>query len=77
MALGLTVCKSFIYDAFYSNDKMKAFFHGHSYTGNPIACSAACASLDLFDRIKQYMFQPKADSFSIDCWLSRVDTISS
>lgn len=49
MALGLTVCKSFIYDAFYSNDKMKAFFHGHSYTGNPIACSAACASLDLFD----------------------------
>lgn len=49
MALGLTVCKPFIYDAFYSNDKMKAFFHGHSYTGNPIACSAACASLDLFD----------------------------
>jgi len=49
MTLGLTVCKSFIYDAFYSNDKMKAFFHGHSYTGNPIACSAACASLDLFD----------------------------
>jgi len=58
MALGLTVCKSFIYDAFYSNDKMKAFFHGHSYTGNPIACSAACASLDLFDS------QPTQDNIS-------------
>lgn len=49
MALGVTVCQQHIYDAFYSDDKMKAFFHGHSYTGNPIACSAACASLDLFE----------------------------
>lgn len=49
MALGLTVCSQKIYDMFYSDDKMKAFFHGHSYTGNPIACSAACASMDLFD----------------------------
>lgn len=49
MALGATLCRQFIYDAFYSNDKYKTFFHGHSYTANPIACAAALASLDLFE----------------------------
>ncbi len=45
--LGATACKQFIFDAFISNDKMKTFFHGHSYTGNPVTCAAALASLDL------------------------------
>lgn len=45
--LGLTTCSQEIYDAFYSDDKSKALFHGHSFTANPIACSAALASLDL------------------------------
>ncbi len=49
MPLGVTSCAEFIYSAFISNDKMKTFFHGHSYTANPTACSAALASLDLFD----------------------------
>ncbi len=49
MPLGVTSCAQFIYDAFLSDDKMKTFFHGHSYTANPTACSAALASLDLFD----------------------------
>ncbi len=49
MPLGVTSCAKFIYDAFLSDDKMKTFFHGHSYTANPTACSAALASLDLFD----------------------------
>lgn len=47
MPLGLTTCSQKIYDAFYSDDKSKALFHGHSFTANPIACSAALASLDL------------------------------
>lgn len=50
MPLGATSCTQFIYNAFLSNDKMKTFFHGHSYTANPTACSAALASLDLFDK---------------------------
>jgi len=47
MALGLTTCIQQIYDAFLSDDKLKTLFHGHSYTANPVACSAALASLDL------------------------------
>jgi adenosylmethionine-8-amino-7-oxononanoate aminotransferase len=50
MALGATVCTQEIYDAFFSDDKSKTFFHGHSYTANPIACAAANASLDLLLR---------------------------
>jgi adenosylmethionine-8-amino-7-oxononanoate aminotransferase len=49
MPLGVTSCADFIYEAFISDDKMKTFFHGHSYTANTTACSAALASLDLFD----------------------------
>lgn len=48
MALGITSCTQHIYDAFLSDDKLKTLFHGHSFTANPIACSAALASLELF-----------------------------
>ncbi|MEQ7800557.1 adenosylmethionine--8-amino-7-oxononanoate transaminase [Pedobacter sp. ASV1-7] len=47
MPLGVTTCNQEIYDAFYSNDKTKALFHGHSFTASPLACSAALASMDL------------------------------
>ncbi len=49
LPLSLTVCKSFIYDGFLSNDMTKTFYHGHSYTANPIGCAAALASLDLLE----------------------------
>ena len=48
MALGLTTCTQQIFDAFLSDDRLKTLFHGHSYTANPVACSAGLASLDLF-----------------------------
>jgi adenosylmethionine---8-amino-7-oxononanoate aminotransferase len=48
MALGLTTCSQQIYDAFLSDDRLKTLFHGHSFTANPVACSAALASLDIF-----------------------------
>jgi adenosylmethionine---8-amino-7-oxononanoate aminotransferase len=47
MPLGVTVCNEKIYEAFYSSDKTKTFYHGHSYTANPLACAAAVASLEL------------------------------
>jgi len=47
MALGATSATAQVYNAFLSDDKSKMFLHGHSYTGNPLACVVAKASLDL------------------------------
>jgi len=47
MPLGVTACSQKIFDAFLSTDVNKTFFHGHSYTANPLACEAACANLEL------------------------------
>lgn len=52
MALGVTACTQKIYNAFVSDDKLKTFFHGHSFTANPLACTAATASLDLIEKEK-------------------------
>lgn len=39
-----------VYDAFYDDyETLRAFLHSHSYTGNPLACGVALATLDLFD----------------------------
>ena len=43
-----TTCTQEIYNAFLSNEKSKMFFHGHSYTGNPLGCAAGIASLEVF-----------------------------
>ena len=50
LPLGATVATEHIYEAFLSDDRTKAFFHGHSFTANPLACAVAVASLDLFAR---------------------------
>jgi adenosylmethionine---8-amino-7-oxononanoate aminotransferase len=47
MALGVTASTERVFEAFLSDDKRKTLFHGHSFTANPLACSAALASLDL------------------------------
>lgn len=49
LPLGVTAATENIFDAFRSEDRTKTFFHGHSFTANPIACAAALASLELFD----------------------------
>lgn len=47
MPLGVTACTKKIYEAYLSDDRKKTFFHGHSFTANPLACTAAIASLEL------------------------------
>ena len=47
MALGVTSCTQEIYEAFLSEDRKKTLFHSHSFTANPLACTAGLASLDL------------------------------
>lgn len=45
--LGATTCNHKIYEAFLSADRTKTLFHGHSFTANPLACTAALASIEL------------------------------
>ncbi|MEO9003353.1 MAG: adenosylmethionine--8-amino-7-oxononanoate transaminase [Ginsengibacter sp.] len=52
MALGVTACTQNIYDAFVSDDKTKTLFHGHSFTANPLACTAGIASFELIQKKK-------------------------
>jgi adenosylmethionine-8-amino-7-oxononanoate aminotransferase len=47
MPLGATIVTPAVYEAFLSEDRTRTFFHGHSFTANPLACAVACASLDL------------------------------
>ena len=49
LPLGATACTSAIHEAFVSTDRTRTFFHGHSFTGNPIVCAAAVASLEVFE----------------------------
>jgi adenosylmethionine-8-amino-7-oxononanoate aminotransferase len=44
-----TTATDSIYNVFLSDEKSKMFFHGHSYTGNPLGCAAALASLEVFE----------------------------
>jgi adenosylmethionine-8-amino-7-oxononanoate aminotransferase len=50
LPMGATVCTEAIHDAFVSTDRARTFYHGHSYTGNPLAAAAAVASFRIFER---------------------------
>lgn len=75
LPLAATLCSEKIFDAHFSTDRRKTFFHSSSYTANPIACSAALANLEIwktepvYDRIqtlekmqKKYLEQFQSDS---------------
>lgn len=61
LPLAATLTTQQVYDAFKGDyAKMKTFFHGHTYTGNPLACAAALANLELFKKEKTLKkLQPK------------------
>lgn len=53
LPLAVTLTTEEIYRAFLGKfEELKTFFHGHTYTGNPLACAAALASLEIFEKEK-------------------------
>jgi adenosylmethionine-8-amino-7-oxononanoate aminotransferase len=50
LPLAVTLCRADIFDAHYSTDRTRTFFHSSSYTANPIACAAALANLEIWER---------------------------
>jgi adenosylmethionine-8-amino-7-oxononanoate aminotransferase len=51
LPLAATLATDEVFQAFWQDyEKLMTFFHGHTYTGNPLACAAAMASLDLFEK---------------------------
>jgi adenosylmethionine-8-amino-7-oxononanoate aminotransferase len=49
LPLSAVMTRDAIYQAFYDEDTARGFLHSHSYTGNPLACRAALATLDIFE----------------------------
>ena len=49
LPLSVVLCSDTIYQAFLDDSVARAFLHSHSYTGNPLACRAALATLDIFE----------------------------
>ncbi len=48
LPLSVVMTTDDIYQAFYADEAARGFLHSHSYTGNPLACRAALATLDIF-----------------------------
>jgi adenosylmethionine-8-amino-7-oxononanoate aminotransferase len=61
LPLAATLATERVYEAFLgAHEDFRTFFHGHTFTGNPLACAAALASLELFDREQTLLrLQPK------------------
>ena len=59
--MGITLAKETIFQSFISDSPKKTFWHGHSFTANPLGCAAANASLDLLEKdpIKYLSFEEK------------------
>jgi len=48
--MSVTLATEELYEAFLSDERARAFFHGHTFTANPVGCAAALASLDVLQR---------------------------
>lgn len=66
LPLAATITTDRVYDAFLGeHTELKTFFHGHTYTGNPLCCASAIANMDLFVRERTLeQLQPKIEQLS-------------
>jgi len=64
LALSAVLCTDAIYDAFYDDRTVRGFLHSHSYTGNPLACRAALATLEIFDQ-RDWLLHNRATASSL------------
>ncbi len=72
LPLAVTVTTEKIYDAFLGEfSELKTFFHGHSYTGNPLGCAAALACLEIFEKEKTLATLPPKIQILED-WLKAI-----
>jgi adenosylmethionine-8-amino-7-oxononanoate aminotransferase len=75
LPLAVTLSTAEIFNAFLGEFKdLKTFFHGHSYTGNPLACAVAIASLDIF-RTDETIVKLKPKSAIIEDKLADMATL--
>ena len=70
LPMGVTVATDRIYEAFLSDDRTRTFFHGHSYTANPLACAVARASLALLGEREAAV--PLSGGAVVSRWLPQV-----
>ncbi len=74
MPLAATIATEEIYSAFLGEfAELKTFFHGHSYTGNPLGCAAALAAMDIFDRDRTIELMPPKVAL-LEGWLHGMAT---
>ena len=59
LPLSVTLTTDDIYNTFYDDDITKGFLHSHSYTGNPLACSAALGMLSIFETEQMFSMKIK------------------
>jgi adenosylmethionine-8-amino-7-oxononanoate aminotransferase len=66
LPLAATLATERIYEGFLGSfEDSRTFFHGHTYTGNPLACAAGVATLETFERERTIeMLQPKIELFT-------------
>lgn len=68
LPLAATLATEDIFAAYLGeHEDLKTFYHGHTYTGNPLACAAALASLDIFEQertLSPEVFGPKAEAYA-------------
>lgn len=76
MPLAVTLATDEIYGAFLGEFKdLKTFFHGHSYTGNPLACAAAIACLDLFEK-EEVLKNIQVNTDALEKWLKELSSLT-